>query len=140
MLTATVNGVEVKAIIDSGATISVIAKQFVPDNLIHREDAIPVQVANGQTAFTMGTTVMMMKFDQTLFEQKAHVLETSAFEAILGLDFLSGNPRCGGVLTQPPPERLIFDQKQFQLSQCDTQGKVHHVMHIKRRSELKPIP
>ena len=102
MLKATVNGLQVRAMIDSGATISVIAKRFVPDSLITREDSIPVQVANGQTVLTLGTTIMTMKFDQTLFEQKAQVLDTCAFEAILGLDFLSGNPRCGGVLTQPP--------------------------------------
>ena len=71
-------------------------------DLLVTEDSIPVQVANGQTAFTLGTTEILVDLGDTIFKQKAHVLDTGAFEAFLGLDFLSGNPRCGGVLTQPP--------------------------------------
>jgi hypothetical protein len=68
--------------IDSGATISVVARKFVPQNLLVSEDSIPVQVANGQTAFTLGTTEIIVDLGDTIFKQKAHVLDTGAFEAI----------------------------------------------------------
>lgn len=102
ILKASVNGTVVDALIDSGATISVVAKRFVPDHQLNRELSIPVQVASGQTVYTLGTSDLIVELDSTLFKQKVQVLETSAFDAILGLDFLTQNPRCGGVLTQPP--------------------------------------
>jgi hypothetical protein len=92
------------------------------------EDSIPVQVANGQTAFTLGTTEIIVDLGDTIFRQKAHVLDTGAFEAILGLDFLSGNPRCGGVLTQPPLNAPFFDNKHYILSQQS--GGPKKIFHI----------
>ena len=127
-LNAQVNGTNLKAIIDSGATISVISKKYVLDKALKREQSFPVQVANGETIFTLGTTVMSMKFDDVFFEQKVQVMDTSAFDAVLGLDFLSGNPRCGGILTQPPPEKLLFDGKLFPLKQARVDGmKVYRI-------------
>jgi len=58
-------------------------------------------------------------------------LETDAFDAILGLDFLSCNPSCGGILTQPPPERLIFDGKEFVLNHFQNgKEKASQVFHV----------
>ena len=130
-LKASVNGKNVTALIDSGATVSVVAKEFVPEFLLYPEESIPIQVASGQTLFTLGTTDLVVELDSTIFKQKAQVLDTSAFDAILGLDFLSGNPRCGGVLTQPPPERLIFDQKFFELGQMSSaRQKCNQIFHV----------
>jgi hypothetical protein len=102
--------------------VSVIAKKFVCDQALRKEDAYPVQVANGETVFTLGSTILTMKFDECLFEQKVQVMNTTAFDAVLGLDFLSGNPRCSGILTQPPPEKLLFDGKLFPLKQARVDG------------------
>ena len=128
-LNAQVNGQNVKAIIDSGATVSVISKRFVSEQGLKREDAFPVQVANGETVYTLGSTKLTMKFDETLFEQKVQVMDTSAFDAVLGLNCLSGNARCSGILTQPPPEKLLFDGKLFPLKQARVDGmrvfKIH---------------
>jgi hypothetical protein len=121
-LNAQVNGTNLKEIIDSGATVSVIAKKFVCEQALKKEEAYPVQVANGETFFTLGSTILTMKFDECLFEQKVQVMDTSAFDAVLGLDFLSGNARCGGILTQPPPEKLLFDGKLFPLKQARVDG------------------
>ena len=65
---------------------------------------------------------MAMKFDDVLFEQKVQVMETSAFDAVLGLDSLSGSSRCSGILTQPPPEKLLSDDKLFHLKQARLDG------------------
>ena len=68
----------------------------MPDHELNRELSIPVQVANGKTVYTLGTTDLIIELNSTIFKQKVQVLETSAFEAILGLDFLTQSPRCGG--------------------------------------------
>ena len=86
---AKINGVPVDAMIDSGATISVVSKRFVPESQLKNEDSIAVQVANGQTVYTIGSAEMVLELGDNFFSQKAQVLDTNAFEAILGLDFLS---------------------------------------------------
>ena len=131
-LNAQVNGRNISAIIDSGATVSVIAKRLVSNQELKREDLFPVQVANGETVYTLGSTILSMTFDDKLFEQKAQVMDTHAFDAVLGLDFLSGNPRCGGILTQPPPEKLLFDGKLFPLQSAKVDGTSFLVNHIHR--------
>ena len=98
--------------------MSVISRKFVSDQGLKREDAYAVQVANGETVFTLGSSVMTIKFDNALFEKKVQGMKKSAFDAVLGLDFLSGNPRCSGILTQPPPEKMLFDGKLFPLNQA----------------------
>jgi len=49
------------------------------------------------------------------------VLETQAFEAVLGFDFIGKEP-CGGILTYPKPCQLIFKGKEYPL--CDGNEKV----------------
>jgi hypothetical protein len=107
---------EAAALIDSGATISVVSSRLVPEAHLKRESSIPVQVANGQTCYTLGETEIILRLGEKEFSQKAQVLETDAFEAILGLDFLTGKPRCRGILTYPPPQKLIFDGEEIILS------------------------
>ena len=133
-LKATVNLRPIQAILDTGATVSVVSKKLVPDELIQRTHAIPVQVASGEVIYTMGTTILTIEFDQTIFHQQAHVLDTQALDAVLGLDFLSNNPRCGGILTQPPPERLLFDGKVFPLSRTDPNNSVTSFFRIVRKA------
>ena len=115
-LKAFVNQKQVTALIESGASISVVSNRLVPEANLNREKSIPVQVANGQTCFTLGETELILRLELNDFSQKAHVLETDAFEAILGLDFLTENPRCRGILTYPSPARLIFDGEEIILS------------------------
>ena len=104
-LEAKVNGKPLKAIIDSGATVSVVSKRLVSDYALRREESIPVQVANGQSVFTLGTTTLSMMFDNVPFEQKAQVLETDAFEAVLGMDVLRNSPAVVASLHNPRRKR-----------------------------------
>ena len=131
-LEAQVNGKTVNAILDTGATISVVSKSLVSERALIRENCFPVQVANGQTLYTLGSTILTLRFDDKIFEQSAEVLDTNAFDAVLGLDFLSGNPRCGGILTQPPPEKLLFDGKLFPLKSTQTSSTNFQVFRIQR--------
>ena len=60
VLKAQVNEVPLEAIIDTGATISVVSKNFVAVANIKKAQAIPIEVGNGQTIFTCGTTAMVL--------------------------------------------------------------------------------
>ena len=43
-------------------------------------------MANGQKAFTLGTFQILVDMGDTIFKWKAHVFDTNAFYAMLGLD------------------------------------------------------
>ena len=113
-LPAHVFGNVVEAIIDTGATISVVSKDFVDTSNIKRSQSIPVEVGNGETIFTLGTTDMILVLGEKTVKQKVHVLETSAFQAVLGTYFLTG-PRCSGIITYPHPPKIIVDGEQIAL-------------------------
>jgi len=93
VLKAHVNEVPLEAIIDTGATISVVSKNFVAAANIKKAQAIPIEVGNEQTIFTCGTTAMVLHLGENKISHQVHVLETNAFEAVLGMDFLQG-PHC----------------------------------------------
>ena len=109
---ASVNGVSVSAIVDTGATISCVAKSFVSDQALQKDNAILVEVGNGATLFTLGTTELTLQFGSKVLTHKAYVLDTNAFEAVLGMDFLS-SPRCTGIFTFPSPPKLMVDGELF---------------------------
>ena len=99
---AHVQGLPIEAIIDTGATISVVAKNCVEDNYIMKSQSIPIEVGSGETIYTLGTTEIILVLGEKAIKHKMHVLETSAFQAVLGMDFLNG-PRCTGIATFPNP-------------------------------------
>ena len=98
---ACINGLTINAIIYSGATISAVSKAFVSDAILDRRNITPIQVGSGETIFSMGETDLKINFGQKSIVQRALVIETNAFQAVLGMDFLS-NVRIGGLITQPP--------------------------------------
>ena len=84
---AFVNGKPLEAIIDTGATLSVVAKPFVAEACIDKSRVIPVEVGSGQTLFTLGETELVLSLGEKTIRHKAQVLDTNAFEAVLGVDF-----------------------------------------------------
>ena len=93
-----INGNTLMAIIDSGATTSAIAKHCVTQGAVLRQSVVPIQVGNGETVFSEGQAVLSLQFGDCKLEQTALVVPTSAFEAVLGMEFLT-NPKVGGLLT-----------------------------------------
>jgi hypothetical protein len=59
---------------------------------------------------------LTLKFGEKVLTHKAYVLETNAFEAVLGMDFLS-TPRCTGIITFPSPPKLVVDGEFFLLKE-----------------------
>jgi len=68
----------VETIIDSGASFSVVSQNLVNPRDINRAGATPLQVANGETLFSLGTTQLEVKLGNRTVQQQALVLPTSA--------------------------------------------------------------
>lgn len=54
---------------------------------------------------------------------------TNAFQAVLGTDFLT-NPRVGGLLTQPPPTRLLVDGEAFSVEPSSSSPQCHRIYRM----------
>ena len=108
---ATVFGVPIIAFLDTGATISAISSSCVPNpRWINRSQSIPLMVGNGETIFSLGTATLKIQLGTRRLDQVALVVETNAFQALLGTDFMEGNDHFCGFLTRPP--RLIIDNEE----------------------------
>ena len=108
-------GQEMLAILDTGATVSAVAKRFVPDGCLKRSEAIPLQVGSGEYIYSLGTTNIVMQFGQHTFTQPAVVVDTPAFQAVLGTDFTESE-HFGGFLTRPT--RILIDGEAFPIDDC----------------------
>jgi len=86
-LTAKVNARAIETIVDSGASMSVVAAILVKSNRISRTQSVLAQGASGETTFTLGITDLELNFGGTTINHTALVLPTTAFQAVLGLDF-----------------------------------------------------
>jgi len=118
-LTAKVNGRAVEPIVDAGASMSVNATSLVDSNRINRTQSVPVQVASGETIFTLGTTDQGLNLGGTTINHTALVLPTTAFQAVLGLDFLT-KPPCTGIITTPEPCKLLYNNQAYPLRKIDS--------------------
>ena len=132
-----VNGTSLVAIIDSGATTSAISKKCVPESAILRNKVIPIQVGNGETIFSEGTAELTLQFSDTILKQTALVVPTTAFQAVLGMDFLS-NPRVGGLLTQPPPCKLLVDGSLIPLKETGA-SQIHRLFRLFKKESYSLI-
>ena len=123
------NGHAVRAIIDTGATTSVVSSAFVSEKDLKRGNAIPIQVASGMKLFSLGTATISLRLGNEEVKHEALVLETGAFEAVLGLDFIGAKP-CGGILTCPRPCRLLFRNKEIPLNEGNEKVGFHKVQRL----------
>jgi hypothetical protein len=129
---AKVNGKFVETIVDSGASASVVSANLVDPQRINRSQSVPVQVASGETIFTLGTTELELNLGGNTITQQALVLPTNAFQAVLGLDFLC-TPPCQGLLTSPEPCRLLYDHREYPLKKITSKKDTYAFYKITKQ-------
>jgi len=70
-----VNGQELLAFLDTGATISAAAKKYVPDGKLKRSDSIPLQIGSGDYIYSLGSTVLTLTFGDKVLRLHAVVVD-----------------------------------------------------------------
>jgi len=89
--------------------------------------------------YTLGEAIFNLSFGQKILTQKAVVLDTSAFQAVLGTDFLQ-KPRFGGLLTQPPPCKLLVDGEMFPLEDSTSAPTCHRLFRLFKKESYFLVP
>ena len=108
LLLSFLQGREIPSILDTGATCSVLAKSMTVGCRIEKADTRPIKVGDGRVKWTEGSTVVDVQVGNLPpIQQQVQVLDTTAFQMVLGMDFLN-HDRVHGLLTKPTA-RLIVD-------------------------------
>jgi len=80
---------------------------------VKKSEAIPLQIGNGDFIWSLGISDISLQFVKSIFTIKAVVVDTTAFDAVLGTDFTE-NEHFGGLLTRPT--RLLVDCQEIPLN------------------------
>ena len=122
-----VYGQQIMAILDTGATISAVAKRFVPDGNLRKSEAIPLQIGSGEFIYSLGNADILLQFGAKIFQINAVVVDTSAFQAVLGTDFTESE-HFGGLLTRP--SRILIDGQEFVIQDVEGKPEIQRIFRL----------
>ena len=80
-----------RAVLDTGATLSIVARRLL--KTFKRTKTVAIRVGDGRTIHSLsGVDVTICLGDETV-TQHCRVLDTDAFDILIGTDFLRRNPQ-----------------------------------------------
>ena len=107
-----IGGRSLSSITDTGAPASTVSSRFITADRIDRERSSPVKLGNGQIVHSKGTAEVDVTLGRHVVTQRVMVLDTTAFECVLGMDFLS-QEIVHGILFRPA--RLVVQDEHISL-------------------------
>ena len=106
------SGKPLQALIDTGATCSVVSAQAVPPGVETEEVSTAIKVASGEVVACTGRVPITVELGTHRIIQKCFVMDTKAFSLVLGMDFVRKHVQ--GILLHP--DRLIVGGEEFLMS------------------------
>ena len=91
-----------KAVLDTGAMLSVVARGLLKQARIRRTKTVAIRVRDGRTIRSLGGVDVTVCLGQEQVTQHCKVLDTEAFDIVIGTDFLRRNPQVKLVSSQRP--------------------------------------
>ena len=89
-----------RAVLDTGATLSIVARRLL--KTFKKTKTVAIRVGYGRTIHSFGgVDVTLCLGDETL-TQHCSVLDTDAFDIVIGTDFLRRNPQVKMLSLQRP--------------------------------------
>ena len=80
-----------RAVLDTGATISIVARRLL--KTFKKTKTVAIRIGDGRTIYSLrGVDVTICLGDETV-TQHCRVLDTDAFDIVIGTDFLQRNPQ-----------------------------------------------
>ena len=140
LLDAQIQGQRLDSIIDTGATFSAVAKKFTRNAKVNPTDTMAIMVGNGEVLQSLGSTEVevLLGLDLRLL-QRCQVVDTNAFDCVLGTDFIHSGPVNGLLLR---PARLIVNNQEVPLREESGAQHLHRMVRVptedyKLRSDLR---
>ena len=94
-----------KAFLDTGATLSIVARRLLKQAKIRKTKTVAIRVGDGWTIHSMGGVDMTVCLGDEQVTQHCKVLDTEAFDIVIGTDFLRHNPQVKLLSLQRPYAR-----------------------------------
>ena len=114
-----------KAVLDTGATLSIVARRLLKQAKIGKIKTVAIRVGDGRTINFLGGVDVTVCLGDEQVTQHCKVLDTDAFDIVIGKDFLRRNPQV----------KLLSLQRPYALH-CDFGGGLFSVpLELSRRKE-----
>ena len=105
-------------ILDTGASLSAISSSVVKGTTFDQTHPVPVKVGYGDTIWSLGSLAVDIPVGKEVVNINCLVLDTDAFQAILGMDFLR-SPKVRGLMMNPPALLIGEDKVPLQELESD---------------------
>ena len=81
-----------KAVLDTGPTLSILARRLLKQAKIRKIKTVAISVGDGRTIHSMGGVDVTVCLGDEQVTQHCKVLDTDAFDIVIGTDFVGRNP------------------------------------------------
>ena len=81
----------IRAVLDTGATVSKVARRLL--KTFRKTKTLAIRVGNGRTIHSLGAVDVTICLGDETVTQHCRILDTDAFDFVIGTDFLRRNPR-----------------------------------------------
>ena len=108
-----------RAVLDTGATLSIVARRLL--KTFKKTKTVAIRVGDGRTIHSFGGVDVTICLGDKTVTQHWRVLDTDAFDIVIGTDFLRRNP-LGKNPVSPAP--LFFALRLWQWAVLRTFGAV----------------
>ena len=95
-----------RAVLDTGATLSIVARRLL--KTFKKTKTVAIRVGDGRTIHSLGGVDVTICLGDETVTQHCRVLDTDAFDIVIGTDFLQRNPKVK-MLSLQRPYSLHFD-------------------------------
>ena len=91
-----------RAVLDTGATFSIVASRLLKPPAIQKTKTVAIRVGDGRTIHSLGGVNVTVCLGDEQVTQHCRVLDTDAFDIVIGTDFLRRNPQVKLLSLQRP--------------------------------------
>ena len=89
-----------QAVLDTGATLSIVARRLL--KTFKKTKTVAIRVGDGRTIHSLGGLHVTVCLSDETVTQHCRVLDTDAFDIVIGTDFLQRNPQVKMLSLQRP--------------------------------------
>ena len=89
-----------RAVLDTGATLSIVARRLL--KTFKKTKTVAIRVGDGRTIHSLGGVDVTVCLGDETVTQHCRVLDTDAFDIVIGTDFLRRNPQVKMLSLQRP--------------------------------------
>ena len=89
-----------RAVLDTRATPSIVARRLL--RILKKTKTVAIRVGDGRTIHSLGGVDVTICLGDKTVTQHCRVLDTDAFDIVIGTDFLRGNPQVKMLSLQRP--------------------------------------